>query len=250
MGKLGGVLVLLVAGLAAAEPVARDKLVVYRSDAGHVLAIEPGSDEHVYFGDKKRVYKQWLKGSGGTVDDGYAYFWEPRLGKHYESSGGRIRHRTGKIVLKDGKAIVECGDRSTTFEPAPDAADKARFLEPLWQREEYWLARDDMGVYYYVDRMNADKGGKGFRVFIGPRGKMKPTRLINVAVDSGGAVFATRKGSLGLVTVEGEEPKTRWIKKKEKLELTTLPIHLNRYLIYAELGVYDGQQLGTPCDFY
>jgi hypothetical protein len=234
---------------------AKDKLHVLRSDGDHYIVIDPKDDKQFYFGDSKRLYRQWNQGSGGDMKKGYAYFWSPRIGQGFFASGNRWRNRSGELTIVDNVGTIECGERQTPFQLVEDDAaakllDSATFYEPLWKRDSYWLARDDMGVYYYVDHFAKEYGGKGYRVFVGPKGKMKETRLINVAVDSGGAVFATKKGSLGLVTATGEEPKTRWIKKKQRTELTTLPVGRNAFLIYEELGVYEGELMGTPCDYY
>ena len=59
-------------------------------------------------------------------------------------------------------------------------------------------------------------------------------------------LFATKKGSLRLVL--NKKGESRWITRKDKVELTVLDLYMNAALIYGELGVYDGERLGTACD--
>jgi hypothetical protein len=83
-------------------------------------------------------------------------------------------------------------------------------------------------------------------VFVGPRGKMKLAALKDVVDDSQGQIFATKDGSLRLVS--GSESK--WVKGKTEIRLT--PVELDNYrnarMVYVDLGPYAGEKLGTPCD--
>jgi len=76
-------------------------------------------------------------------------------------------------------------------------------------RVPHVFARDDAGVYYYVDRIAKVYGGKGFRVFVGKKGAMKQLALTDVASDSEGDVFSTKTGDLRLVRNHTESGKTR-----------------------------------------
>ena len=77
--------------------------------------------------------------------------------------------------------------------------DKSQFLSPGLVRRPHLLARDDMGIYYYVDKLSERHGGKAFRVFVGKRGAMKQVPLVDIAMDSAGQVFSTKTGDLRLV---------------------------------------------------
>jgi hypothetical protein len=127
---------------------------------------------------------------------------------------------------------------------AKKLVDAAAFRRPFWKRQAQALARDDAGNYYYVDRMRDDYGGKGHRIFAGPKGGMKELPMTNVVSDSVGEIYATKKGELRFVM---DPNKASWIRGAAKTELTIIPIEANVSLIYGELGVYDGS-LGTPCD--
>ena len=116
----------------------------------------------------------------------------------------------------------------------------------LWRRVAHALSRDDRGVYYYVDRMQDEYGGKGYRLFAGQKGGLKELGLTNIVSDSEGEIFASKKGELRFVQGGG---KATWIKGEKKTELVTVPLDMNLALIYGDLGVYEGS-LGTPCDEY
>ncbi|RMH40778.1 MAG: hypothetical protein D6689_12760 [Deltaproteobacteria bacterium] len=223
----------------------KDKLVVLATDAGHYVVIEPFAlgSEHFYFGDGKRLYRQRTFGGGRDGDKQFSRrFWSPRV------------DHVAEIGFRDGAWYVQCADRKTPLAvaPEPEAArvlDKATFYGPLWRRQAYHLSRDDRGRYYYVDRLRDEYGGKGFRLFVGFKGRMKLTKLVNVVSDSEGDIFATRRGDLRLVMGRDRKNAT-WHRGKKKVPLTTVPLVENLVLIYDELGVYDGQVLGTPCDYY
>src|SRR5262249_47390981 len=108
--------------------------------------------------------------------------------------------------------------------------------------------------YYYVDKISESRGGKGFRLFIGPKGAMKEQQMVNIVSDSEGDIFATKSGDLRLLidqqrSDQGQEDarKGNWMQKENKLELKTVPVRRNKTLIYGELGVYN-EKFGTPCD--
>jgi len=117
--------------------------------------------------------------------------------------------------------------------------------ESKWKREPYILARDTLGIYYYVDRYRREYGGRHYRVFVGRRGALKLSKLKGVVEDSEGTVFSTTKGDLRLVV----SPQTSaiWIRGKKRTELTFVEPARNMILIYDELGVYFGEDLGHIC---
>ena len=70
--------------------------------------------------------------------------------------------------------------------------------------------------------------------------------MTNLVSDSKGEIYATRSGELRFITSSNA---AMWVKGKEKLELTIVPVEDNVPMIYGDLGVYEGS-LGTPCDDY
>ena len=121
--------------------------------------------------------------------------------------------------------------------------DAARYL-PSALRLPYALARSRRGVYYYVDIADK-KGAKDYRVYIGMRGRMKKQRMVDIVVDSEGAIFSTQNGSLRLVI---EKTSATWIRRKRAKKRIWVPVSANLPLIYNQLGVYLGKRLGVPYD--
>jgi hypothetical protein len=227
----------------------KDKLVVVRTDGGHYIVIEPMElrSDHFYFGDDKNLYRQrGLSGGANKKEQSFnRRFWAPR-----------VQHQT-QVERKDGAWSVTCGKRTTPLTEASEQETakilgKATFHEPRWKRQGYALSRDDRGRYYYVDRLRDEHGGKGFRLFIGFKGKMKLTKLVNVVSDSEGDIFSTKKGDLRLIMNkdQGRASEVTWVKGKTRIPLKDVPLWENLVMIYDELGVYEGEQYGTPCDFY
>jgi hypothetical protein len=98
---------------------------------------------------------------------------------------------------------------------------------------------------FFVDRLREPENNKAFRLFVGPRGSLKLTKMTNVVSDSQGYIFSTKKGELRLV-LDLKHPV--WVAGKTETALVRLPRDENRVLTYTDLGVYTGQRLGTPCD--
>lgn len=223
-------------------------LVVLTDEDGEVYVIEgkwgAQNGEHVlFFGDGKTMYRQRIFGGGadGTTGRIDLTFWSPR-----SDTGSAGRNDKGEYFLSCGRSVdaESFPLKKMSDADAKKVLDTAKFLKPFWKRQAQALARDDAGNYYYVDRMRDDYGGKGHRIFAGPKGGLKELPMTNVVSDSVGEIYATRKGELRFVT---EPNKAWWIKGSVKTELTIIPIEDNIALIYGDLGVYDGS-LGTPCD--
>lgn len=222
----------------------RDKLVVVEDGKGHYIAVIPFGDsiwDHLYWSaDGKDFYQQRVFGGGSSGTESFERsFWEPR-----------VRGRSGaSFGMHDGTYKLWCGERTTVFtatEPAKATAlvSSAKFHPPRWKYRAYALARDDAGTYYFVDRRRED-GSMEFRLYSGPRGSMKPLKMVNVVSDSEGDIFSTRSGELRLVL---DRKESAWVQKSKRQVLKSLPVEDNVVLIYDELGVYSGQPLGTPCD--
>jgi hypothetical protein len=230
-------------------PVA-DKLDVYRDDVGKYYVVpragafgKEGKDyrDWVFYGDGKAMHQQRMIGyslANGQYD---WTVWSPR-----------VRNRTGaELSLASAKLSLACGGKTkrALVLLAPDEAkqllDRATFRAPLWQRLAHVLARDEDGVYYYVDELRGEAGGSGYRLFAGRKGAMKELPMTDVVVDKAGEIFTTKTGAL---KIAGD--KAVWQKgtgpKAVKTELVVLEPAPNRYVIYRELGVYG--ELGTVCE--
>jgi hypothetical protein len=224
-----------------------DKLEVFRDDDGSYYvspklgAFPDDAGQWVFYGDGKSMYQQRIVGFGSD-DKGYDWsLWSPRVRGIQQAS----------FTAKGPKPTVQCKQQDAkplkqlTVDEAKAVFARATFLPPLWQRQAQFLARDDDGTYFYVDRYREEYGGKGFRVFSGQKGAMKELAMTNVVSDSAGEIYATKSGDLKIVT-EGEAGKAYWKKGQTKNELIVLDLYANRYLIYRELGIYG--QLGLVCD--
>lgn len=219
----------------------RDGAMVVHDGAGHYLIVgaQKAKTREVFFGDGKLFYQQriWTSFNNDSTGELTRGFWSPRVnGKGY-------------VDKKAKRWTLRCGPRETPLiELGRQEADKvieaATFRKPLWKRTAHALARDDRGNYYFVDRFQDAFGGKGHRLFKGPKGAMKEMPMTNIVADSVGEIYSTKKGELRFVI---EKQQSQWISGKKKTDLTQVPPGDNVELIYSELGVYLGP-LGTPCD--
>ncbi|MEM9493227.1 MAG: hypothetical protein AAGC55_29020 [Myxococcota bacterium] len=218
----------------------REHMVVLHDGDGHYVIATPVKDHYttVFYGDGKKFYEQ--RTYGGGLDTGAksmsASFWSPR-------------DNQARLERVKGKWQMQCSKRETELKPLDEAEagkllDRARFYKHPWKHQAYTLARDDRGNYYYVDRLRDAYGGKGFRLWVGPRGNMKRMQMTNIVSDSEGDIFATKRGELRFITSKDE---MTWVRGKRRRALVKVPVSRNVKLIYAELGVYL-QDLYTPCD--
>lgn len=222
----------------------KDKLAILTDGKKHYVALIPFDDggwTHVYYGDGKTFHALRVIGSGASGRESFDLtFWEPRVKARYQAS----------LEFRAGKYGVQCDTRKTELAALPRAeADAliagATFHAPLWRFRAFALARDDRGTYYYVDRQREPEDSLNFRLYAGPRGAVKPLKMVNVVSDSEGQIFSTKSGDLRLVLDRHE---AAWVKGKARTTLVPLPIEDNAPLIYGDLGAYTGQRLGTPCD--
>lgn len=238
---------------AAAEPkpvavdvkAIRDELLVLQDAAGGTYVVKPGRDPRAFYGTGKVLYEQVITGRSTNGEAWSVIIWAPRIAEL----------RPGSIVRKvDGTFQKRCDGKDdpilsqVTGDKAKAILDKYQFMSTALVRRPYLLGRDDSGVYYYVDTIAKQYGGKGFRVFVGKKGAMKEMPLTDVASDSAGDVFATRSGDLRLVG-GGRGPgerKITWIRGEKRTELVWLDLDVNSRLIFRDLGIY--KFMGTICD--
>jgi len=220
----------------------KDTLKLLTDGKSHYIAVVPfGAGKELFYGDGKAFYAQRVFSSGSVGKESFDYaFWEPRVSAPYK----------GSFELRDGKFRVRCDERLTEVTPVPDSESQsmlasARFFAARWRYRAHALARDDRGTYYYVDRVREPEDSKTYRLFAGPKGAMKPLKMLNIVSDSQGEIFATPAGELRLVL---DRKETVWIRHNQRTPLTNLAVEDNHVLIYTDLGVYTGERLGTPCD--
>lgn len=242
---------------AAAEPkpkavdtkALRDSMIVLQDADGGVYIVATGKDSRLFYGvggKNKNVYEQVVIGrsSNGSTGEWDISVWAPRV----------PGVQPGSVQKKaDGSFTRWCGNDSQTglTELSSDKAkailDKTSFFSSAMIRRPYLLARDDSAVYYYVDVIRKEYGGKGYRVFIGKKGAMKQKPLTDVASDTAGDIFATKTGDLRIVhsTTDNKES-VQWIKGQKKADLVVLDTDANSALIFNDLGVYSF--IGSICE--
>jgi hypothetical protein len=244
----------LVAGAAAAEPkpqavdvkAIRAELMVFQDAAGGTYVVhKTDKTRRIFYGTGKTLYEQWVVGFSRNGDAWSIQTWAPRIAEI----------RPAYFMRKDdGTFMKSCDGKDDsvltqlTGDKAKAVLDKSQLMTEAMVYRPHMLARDDAGVYYYVDRLAAAYGGKGFRVFVGKKGAMKQLPLTDVASDTAGEVFSTKSGDLRLthtVTDDGGM-KVVWVKGEKKNELVSLDTDANSPVIFRELGIYTF--LGTLCD--
>lgn len=220
--------------------------VVLQDAQGGVYVVFRGDDAKVFYGpNAKAVYEQVIVGSSSDGEGRWEFnTWAPRKPGNGLAS---LEHK------KDGSFHKSCGDKDdvglteVTGEKAHAVLDRTPFLSMGIVRVPHLLARDDSGVYYYVDRIAKVYGGKGYRVFVGRKGAMKQMPLVDVASDSAGEVFSTKSGDLRLVrNNQDDKEKMTWVKGGKRTELVFLDTDVNSVVIFKDLGLYGF--LGTLCD--
>jgi hypothetical protein len=212
----------------------------------HVVLVGPREAAHhgMAYGDGKSfafVRTPELLGDG--------WFFDPR--QRNERNNDNFRGLDLRVFshLDAATCKLSCGTREIALQPLSGDAKQsllagATYIESPMQREPYALARDKAGTYYYVDHGVTEQTARDFKLYRGPRGKLKPLAMKDVVSDSEGEIFASTSGKLRLVL--GKQS-AQWISSGTSA-LTLLPLNENYSLIYNELGVYLGQPLGVPCD--
>ena len=202
----------------------------------------------LFYGNGKVFYRQVERGFGGDTSKQQfsIYVADPRVGWAAQSM----------FRIDKGAGEMECQGRKTALvrlSPAETATmlKRARFFSVAWQRMGHFLARDDDGIYYFVDRYDS-RGSTpfelgGFRLFSGPRGKLKRLPLDNIVADPAGEIFISKMGKLK-VSKDGKA--AWWVTKKATTKLVGMSPRSPQVgvFIFRDLGVYFGQRLHRPCD--
>ena len=247
----------LFAGVASADPVPKpidikpfkDAMVVLKDVDGGIYVVhnERGKETHVFYGTgrDKILYDQLLEGAKSRDGDAWDIAtMAPRAVYPFMGNVGR---------RKDGTFYRTCSDKNlleltqVSIDQAKEILDKYQFVTTSVIRRPYLLARDNRGIYYYVDVLRDVYGGSGHRVFVGKKGGLKQMALTDVTSDTAGDVFSTKTGDLRLVRTldDSAKPTAQWIRGEKKHDLVYLDIYMNQPLIYRDLGLY--KIPGTIC---
>lgn len=222
------------------------KATVLADVQGGTYVVFRGDEPKVFYGpNSKTVYEQTIVGSGSDGDSWEYNTWAPRIVE--EPHLGSITRKKDGTYEKACRDQDQAGLTELSGEKAKAILDRTAFVTSGIVRVPHLLARDDSGVYYYVDRIAKIYGGKGYRVFVGKKGAMKQMPLTDVASDSAGEVFSTKSGDLRLVrqSDKAKEAMT-WVKGEKRSELVFLDTSTNSAVIFKDLGLYTF--LGTYCD--
>jgi hypothetical protein len=230
-----------------------EKTSVCTDNKGHYVVLAPSekNSQQLFYGDEKALTQvpppPWVL-SGG-------HFLEPRfLNKTANANFRGLDMRVFSEVEADpGKKTcsLRCGEKTVplTWVEAAQAQPlllNAKYEPNPQQFEPYALLRDAQGNYYLVERGLQPGTEKSFRVYMGPKGRLKRQEMKDIVSDSEGEIFSTQKGELRLVVDRTSTPV--WIEKKRKVDLRVVPVTENLQMIYNELGVYTTDRLGNPCD--
>ena len=199
----------------------------------------------VFVGKGKQLYQQSRVLTSRNGDSWSFSMWTPRVP---EFRDGYIKRESDGTYTKSCWGADDAVLTEQTGEKAKAILEKSQFMSPFSTREGHLLARDDAGIYYYVDKYTQRYGGNGYRVFVGRKGAMKQLPLIDIANDTAGQVFSTKTGQLRLV-LNSQPAGGRgivWVKGQTRNALINLNVDDNGPLVYSELGLYG--QLGTICD--
>ncbi len=212
-----------------------------------VVGDTPSTKKMVFYGTGKLLYEQITVGGGRNGDSWSISTWSPRIP---EIRPGGIMKRKDGTYFRSCAGLDDAVLTEVTGDKAKAILDKSKFLSPGLVRRPHLLARDDMGIYYYVDKLAERHGGKAYRVFVGKRGSMKQVPLVDIAMDSAGQVFSTKTGDLRLVDTFDRETGTKksstWVKGSKRTELFILDLDVNSPIIFKELGIY--KLVGGICD--
>lgn len=225
------------------------KLSVWRDGDGRYVALDPNDLDELFFaGTARKLHRVVSIGGGvdGGAGKGSFRFWDPRAPRPGADFSWRPEGAT-----------LDCGSgREFPFRAVPAMEAKrllarAEVLAPRWRRRPVLLARDDQGVYFFVDARRSASGSPeappDYRLHVGKKGALALVDLEDVIADDAGFVFVTGGGRV-VARKAGQKLAVEWATASARLGLTWLDPSEYGPLVYGALGVYAGQELGTPCD--
>lgn len=184
------------------------------------------------------------------------------------------RRRRARLTLDPKLGPVFHCDQSQTKLQLLDKEATKRFIakatlhDLYWRRTPHLLARTPLGEYFYVDRTRLARvrgrrepikleNLRGFKMWRGRRGRMRPVKLKDVVIDAAGQVFISKRGSLHAkirfdrwrkIQITAAHWRGKRSKKIVKLVRVPLSVRSTWVLIHRDLGPYRGKKFGLPCD--
>jgi hypothetical protein len=226
----------------------RDQFRVFQAESGQILVFVPfGEKEMIFWGSPQGVLNQ---------QQARGYFFRPPEVFDYSMVDRRYSRNGYSLIFRNGAYFAECGEdklplQAIDEETGREMLDGARFLGPHWKRHAHFLARDNYGVYYFVDKAlrhdDIPPDESTYRVYIGWKTEMLLSPLSLVAQDSVGEVYGMTNGNRRIVI---NDHKGRFFDGDEVRELHTLDLFVDFHLMYIKGGVYGEVKQGTPCDTF
>lgn len=212
---------------------------VFATDGmGNYVGSVPAIGGKMVAGTTKGLFLQRVFGGGTDGKGGFDHsFWDPR-------------GRNNSFARQGDAFTLGCGEASVKLQPV-SAAQAGRLFaktpvyDVRWQRAAHALARDEEGIYYFVDRQRDEKAAPDYRLYVGQRGKVSAYAAQLLASDAAGEIFQFGGSRLSIST-RAEKAEIRH--GEVVRPLIYLDVQRHASLAYGELGAYRGEALGTPCD--
>ena len=212
---------------------------VFSTDGkGNYVGAVPTLSGKMVAGTTKGLFLQRVYGGGTDGKGGFDHsFWDPR-------------GRNNSFTREGDRFSLRCGDISVPLQTVSAAQAKRLFAKtPVydvrWQRVAHALARDEEGIYYFVDRLRNEKAEPDYRLYVGQRGKVSVYAAQLLASDAAGEIFQFGGSRLSVSARDGKAE----IRHGETVRpLIFLDMERHASLAYGALGAYRGESLGTPCD--
>jgi hypothetical protein len=227
----------------------RDQLVVLQDGKGGTYIVSPVDPRRVWYGTGKELYQQRTVGFSANGDAWTISTWAPRLEGIVPAYV--LRTAEGTFQMTCGNADDDKKELTLlTGDKAKKILDSHVLMTAALVRRPKFFARDDSGVYYYVDVIGgseANPSKTGPRLFVGKKGAVKEIELTDAVIDSAGEVFTSKTGELRLVhSHEDGKEGAAWVHGDKRTDLIKLDMDANSHVIFSELGVY--KFIGTLCD--
>jgi uncharacterized caspase-like protein len=222
--------------------ISKDQIEFFTDKQGNFIARFLGKEEELFTGTLENMHVQVYQGSFKSGGERFSYtLIDPR----FVSSNQR------HFELKDSRYQLTCGEQKIEYFPyqvSEEDFQNVQWYERPWKRISFLLARDEFGVYYFVDqaRSRRPNGNTDLRLYIGTKGDMSYQPLDDVIFDAAGIILRSQENRF---VVKNEPKKTiYWANSSNKTELMEVNLYQSQQMIYNELGVYPKKNYSTMCD--
>src|SRR5215831_1951127 len=230
----------------------RDSLVVFQDGKGHYVAlVEPSwerespEDQTLFWGDGKVFHAVPVRRASENGLEFEIEYSDPRISI---TPAGSVKRALGKTALI-------CESTTVTLVRVPPAEAKAMLAGARFEKR--WVDHAPLSLgqagdrYLYVDSQRG-KGGRTYRIFEGPKGKLALVDTVEGTWDERRNLLPLKTKDRTLIVSRAPEIrdeytlKAQWEGKGD--EYKTLPREANWHLIFEGLGIYGDRPGPTPCD--